>query len=220
MDTEEYKYERDDYGHPNDYYPKQQKQATCSKQELVHEAQLIDSYRRVMIGINRTAKAINYSPHTKDDELNNLKLQMEIASSIFHDKKRKYENEKIVNKLKYEFNAQISSLPRTYQFNELNACINTFKTAFDCPLVPGIFKVTGGGPMSGKDQRMCFGSLNYANIMTDQMKVNAKYANSAEDLTTFKARPYNPANPTYVDDYEMVDEQAKVYEGYGNNYRY
>ena len=29
MDTEEYKYERDDYGHPNDYYPKQQKQSTC-----------------------------------------------------------------------------------------------------------------------------------------------------------------------------------------------
>ena len=138
-----------------------------SKQTMIHKAQILDSYRRVMSGINGVARAVN-GGKTEDeisDELDNLKLQMEIASKIFNEKKYKSQCQDTVNKLKAEYFKEIKNLPIISQ--ELNTCIDIFGSAFEAPLDPKLMPAVGSIALTSAHQKACLGALNYAGYFHD-----------------------------------------------------
>ena len=186
--------------------------AQTDKQVMIHEAQMIDSYRRVMAAINSTIRVIN-NRGDATDQLNNLNIQIQVASGIFHDPKYKDKNKSRLMELEKEFKNEY--IPDFY--NEgLKTSIDIFKSSFREKIDPAKLPVIGGGPMSQKDVSVALGSLNYAGHINDHVKVKARDARCAEDLTIFKEQ-YDPMNPTYVKNYGMVDHHANVFRGYSGN---
>ena len=76
--------------------------AQTDKQVMVHEAQMIDSYRRVMAAINSTIHTIN-NRGDATDQINNLKIQIQVASGVFHDPKYGMKNKHRLMELETEF---------------------------------------------------------------------------------------------------------------------
>lgn len=182
------------------------------KQVMIHEAQMIDSYRRVMAAINSTIRVIN-NRGDATDQLNNLNIQIQVASGIFHDPKYKDKNKSRLMELEKKFKNEY--IP-DFGNKGLKTSIDIFKSSFREKIDPAELPVIGGGPMSQKDVSVALGSLNYAGHINDHVKVKARDARCAEDLTIFKEQ-YDPMNPTYVKNYGMVDHHANVFRGYSGH---
>ena len=62
---------------------------------------------------------------------------------------------------------------------------------------------------------VCLGGFNYANLMNDELRKKSLTAKSVEDLTVFKRVEVSSMdNDTYMNDYEMKEQYAKVFRGY------
>ena len=187
-------------------------QLLLEKQAMIREAQIIDSYRRVISAINGTIKAIESKKTASqiEDELNNLKFQIQIASTIFNEKKFREENYELIMKLAHDYEESIVKIP---QLEGLQECLEIFKGAFYAPLPADIFPLDGDTKLAAEDLKQAIIALNYAGIINDKIKEKLKDAKTAEDLTIFKEDSGdNGDNPAYMKNYSMIDEHAERFK--------
>ena len=193
-----------------------QAQALVGNQVLIHEAQMIDTQRRVISAINGLQKALEKrDKNLIENEENNLNIQITCATAIFNDKKYKGKCQGRLNSLKKEFSEELKKLPESFQ-QYMKQYLDIYNGSFD-NFVENNIEIKGyhGEEMNEEQITVCLGGFNYANLMNDELRKKSLTAKSVEDLTVFKRVEVSSMdNDTYMNDYEMKEQYAKVFRGY------
>ena len=193
-----------------------QKMVAIEKQAMRHEAQMIDSQRRIISGINGAIRAIESQKKDRlEDELNNLSIQVTVASGVFHDKRFRGQHSELLKNLKMQFGKLVTKLPDRLR-KELGEILTAYDSVFDGPLKKDIeLKGCKGKVMSPEDQKAALSAINYASIMNDKQMAALDTAQSAEELTMFKEKEIQPMDEeNYLPEYKLVKEHRRVFKGY------
>ena len=197
-----------------------QNQEVTEKQLMIHEAHAIDSQRRIISGINGYIHAAENRDEDKmDDELNNLNIQLTVASGIFNDKKYKGKQQDLLKKLKREFMDQIKNVPSSLM-QDLDEYLNLYMKCFD-KNIDNTIEIKGdtSKPLTTNDVSVMMATLNYSNGLNDEIRKKAETAASAEELTVMEKQEINSmGNETYMTNYDMKAPYKKVYQGYSDLY--
>ena len=180
-----------------------------SKQQLLHEAQILDSYRRMMVSLNDVIRKVE-SGHDKSGP-NNLMLQAEVSSRIMYDKKHPGSYKDLIKGLENEFLSARHNLPPAIEF-KLKTYLDYVAKSFRGPIDKTLPAVDSGVLMTQDAMNDALYALNYAGMINDDQKDRLSHVSRAEGLTIKKRAPPNPMKgPTYFPEYEMVDEHKKVF---------
>ena len=191
----------------------QKKSVQVDKQVMLHEAQIIDSYRRIMNGINGTVMAIEQRniPNI-NREKNNLAIQIETASFIIHDKKFKGMHNEKLKELAADFAESLGGIPEGCS-KELEYYVDKILKIFYGPLNEQLEMHGENKDMTTEDMQQMMFALNYSGMMGDQQQASLDKAKCSEDLTMFKESRSDPMNGgTYMKDYTMVSEHENVFQ--------
>ena len=190
-----------------------------SKQIMLHEAQMIDSQRRILSAINGVVRAIESK--NKDqiiNEKNNLNIQIVTGNGILNDRKFKGKSNQLLAKLKSEFREEINKLPESIRIL-LYEYIDDYMAGFHGEVPRNIPIITDGRKMNKEEQEACLFALSYAGHINDQQKMNLDNAETAEDLTIFKEKEVNPLeDDSYIKDYDMIKEHRNVFERHSRSF--
>ena len=190
---------------------------------LLHEAQVMDTQDRTISAFNELIKVIENNPGNRtlrQDEENNLNIQITVASDVFHAKRFAGRSGEILTRLEKEFKDAINKVPPRLQ-GEMKKYIDAYESIFKNRLAKDIPLVgVTGAKMTRQDQQNCLFALNQANLMNDQIKADSENATSADQLTVFKKQKEDFNNPTYMADYGMKDQYAKVFVGHAQSQKH